>query len=207
MLGIFNTHMHHSTTKIPAVSNGWIYDLDQYNHTSTIEEQWFPFWIQNESDFFPLPKHVRILPMIMLVCHIAISYILISLMIGEKKCLNRRAAVIDQMLQSLWTVVCPPLFFDWEELYRQSKPAQSIRECWNKSWKILMAFIALFTIEHFILCCPLFVFRVSHIDIYDLELISNRVYFSLMSSNGMFKCPQSIHSYLKRLTPVKTSIR
>lgn len=171
MLGIFNTRMYYSTRKIPAVSNGWIYDLDQYNHTSTIEEQWFTFWIQNESDFFLLPKHMRILPMVMLVCHIPISYALISLIIGGNKCVNRRIVKIDQMLQSLWTIVCPPLFFDWEELYRQSKSEQSIKECWNKSCTIMITFSILFTIENIILCSPLFVFRVSPMCTHIIQLL------------------------------------
>ena len=159
-LGTFNTLVHSFTRKIPVVSNGWIYNLDENNHTITIEEPWFKFWVQDENEFFPLPKLMRIVPIIMMLCHIAIGYALIAIIIGEKRGENRRAMIINQMLQSLWTIACPPLFLDWEELYRHSKSKRSIRQCWNKSWTLTITFIICFTVEHLFLCAPLFVFRV-----------------------------------------------
>jgi len=73
-------------------------------------------------------------------------------------------------LYSLWTMVCPPLFLDWEEILRhytdsdifdkkpweRELPKNLVKECWWKQIKIAFAFIALNSIENLILCTPLF---------------------------------------------------
>ena len=88
---------------------------------------------------------------------------------------------IDLFLHSLWTVICPPLFFDWQEFHIKSQGKLPLAKCWTKSTKMFYLFNGLFYVEHMIFCVPIILFKV-HLDQRNKE---HEKYFPLL--------PQVIH--------------
>ena len=68
---------------------------------------------------------------------------------------------IDLFLHSLWTVICPPLIFDWEEFYIKSQGKLQLMKCWTKSMRLYYLFNGLFYIEHIIFCIPIIMLKSS----------------------------------------------
>ncbi len=60
--------------------------------------------------------------------------------------------------QLLYTFVCPPLFVDWEEIYRTAF-SETVSECWRKSRTVHAAFVALIAWQNLVMCVPLAIYR------------------------------------------------
>jgi hypothetical protein len=57
------------------------------------------------------------------------------------------------------TLLCPPLFLDWEEIYRDGKGCLTFKDSWKKSQKYLVFHILMHFVEHMVLCIPLMLFK------------------------------------------------
>ena len=42
-----------------------------------------------------------------------------------------------RLLLAIWSLLAPPLFMDWDHLYRQGEYSTTITECWQRSKKVL----------------------------------------------------------------------
>ena len=84
---------------------------------------------------------------------------------------------IDLFLHSLWTVICPPLFFDWQEFHIKSQGKLPLAKCWTKSTKMFYLFNGLFYVEHIIFCLPIVLLKFS-VDQRNDELLHG--HFSLL---------------------------
>ena len=56
--------------------------------------------------------------------HILLSCAAQKIILNEEK---------NLIWQALWTFLAPPLFFDWDTLYRQQEQRMTIKECWNRT--------------------------------------------------------------------------
>jgi hypothetical protein len=61
----------------------------------------------------------------------------------------------DRITKTLYTLLCPPLFLDWEEIYRGGKGYITFKDSWKKSQKCLVFYISMHFIEHIALCIPI----------------------------------------------------
>jgi hypothetical protein len=63
------------------------------------------------------------------------------------------------MLRSLYTLLCPPLFIDWEDIYRDGQGLISFINSWKKSQKFLFFPILLHFMEHIVICIPMMILK------------------------------------------------
>jgi hypothetical protein len=63
------------------------------------------------------------------------------------------------MFQSLYALMSPPLYIDWEKIHRDSNGLITVKESWKKSKKLLIFHIAVYFVEHIMLCIPLVLFK------------------------------------------------
>ncbi len=61
----------------------------------------------------------------------------------------------------LYSSVCPPLFIDWEDIYLRGEGALTVEQSWTRSKSRICAFVALFALEHLLLCLPLLLLKFS----------------------------------------------
>ena len=81
------------------------------------------------------------------------SYIRCGRSFGKKKKSFREK--VDFFLQSLWTMICPPLIYDWEVFYTTYRETLSVNQSYTQSKRMFSLFVSLFYIEHLILCLPI----------------------------------------------------
>ena len=66
--------------------------------------------------------------------HVALSFVIQSTLF---KSANRAYGAVklrrNMLLQALWSILAPPLFLDWDHLYRQEDFSMSILDCWKRS--------------------------------------------------------------------------
>ena len=56
-----------------------------------------------------------------------------------------------RLQHALWTLICPPLFLDWEGVFRESGFAAPVGECWRRSTRFFVACCALNSAETLLL--------------------------------------------------------
>ena len=61
--------------------------------------------------------------------HTGLSYVI------QKKIFQQRE---QKFMQALWTFLTPPLFLDWDTLYRQQVGKMSIQECWTRTKYVIL---------------------------------------------------------------------
>ena len=114
--------------------------------------------IEKIDQFYGFPKVlIGCIPPIMVMAHIALSQLFREKIFfkGIGRPNRNRMKVI---FEGLYTIVCPPVHFDWELIYRLhggKSGNTSVKECWKRSCKLMFAFHLLHLIEHIILLMPL----------------------------------------------------
>ena len=75
-------------------------------------------------------KYVTLLIFAVILClHLSISALIQTKVFRVKK---------KRLRQSLWTILAPPLFLDWDELYRREEGKISVDECWDRTEVVFM---------------------------------------------------------------------
>ena len=131
---------------------GTIKGSDDFRNTivsfkgNTMADYWEPFETSPETFF---TSHSMLLactaiPPALIVIHFLFGCTVMSFLSGD-----------SERWHLLFTLVVPPLFHDWEDIYRQSKEDVTIQSCWVKSILSLTLYLVLFAIEHAALCIPL----------------------------------------------------
>ena len=67
-----------------------------------------------------------------------------------------------RFLQALWSFICPPLFLDWELIYKNCNQCNvkiSIEESWKRSKIIFALNNVMMFIENLLFCIPLFIYK------------------------------------------------
>jgi hypothetical protein len=117
-----------------------------------LEDAWSDYKM---STFFHIPISLCVL----VFSGIITLHILIGYKIQSKLHIHNKASAKKKMFQTIYTLLCPPLFLDWEEVYRERKELITIKESWRKSQNILIAHIIMQCMEHIVLCTPLIMLK------------------------------------------------
>jgi hypothetical protein len=136
--------------------------FDEYENTTynvmngtsiTFADAWFPFKIQN-SDFYNLPITLLIIIPVLLFLHIAINY-----MLQYKLHTHNKERKIKIMFEGIYSLLCPPLYFDWEMLFRESLESLTINQCWTRSKFMVLVNIMMHFVQHIVLCIPMMLMK------------------------------------------------
>ncbi len=147
ILGLFNT--------LRLAQFGTIKGSDDLTHEAfyggnTLADEWGPFET-SPGDFFRTQEALiayASIPPALLVLHFVFGII-----IGKLACRKE-----DSWHLAVFTLIAPPLFLDWEEMYRH-KRTSTISQCWIKNILLLTASITLYAIEHVVSCIPLYLLK------------------------------------------------
>ena len=82
----------------------------------------------------------------MVTVHLAVSFSLLTWFYDGVQSKRKR------FLQSSWTLLCPPLFIDWETLHRLKKYKMPIEVCWKRSRIIFLSHNLLMVTENMVMC-------------------------------------------------------
>ena len=74
----------------------------------------------------------------------------------------RQRKIFKRILQNLSSaLICQPVHFDWEHLYRLNEGNLSILECWKRSKYLLLGYNILFFLEHMVLFVPMVLLKIA----------------------------------------------
>ena len=82
----------------------------------------------------------------MVTVHLVVSFSLLTWFYDGVQSKRKR------FLQSSWTLLCPPLFIDWETLHRLKKYKMPIEVCWKRSRIIFLSHNLLMVTENMVMC-------------------------------------------------------
>ncbi len=154
ILGLFNILRMAEIGMLPA-SNDTVFDINASGEVKTMEEFWLlRFKLSAVSDLFSgRPAWLTYLVIISstLLFHLTLALVILS------KALKLRS--FEMWCSLLHTCVCPPLFLDWEHIYRAGPGQITVKRCWDTSESLHRSFVALFALENLILCIPLTVLK------------------------------------------------
>ncbi len=140
--------------KTPA-SEETVYGLMPNGTFITLKQEWEKnFRLQNIGDFLAgnsgLWFAMAAIPIFVIILHLSVG--LIAFRICDQGWTGTG--------ELLYTLICPPLFRDWEDIGRQgAKPETDLHKCWKKSLKFISSFIIIMAVENLLLCVPMWILR------------------------------------------------
>ena len=151
LLGLFDTMSHLKLSKYNFyVSPLRVFDVGIDGRLQMLDATWNNTNIDIQELTVPGTTAIIALPIIVAI-HLACGCFLL-------KPLQRHKGRL--FLQSIFSLVCTPIFADWEE-FQRCFPGTDILECWKKSWFVHRAFLVLTTIEHLVCLIPLAILKVA----------------------------------------------
>ena len=113
----------------------------------------FKFEGHRIEEFYNFPKSlVGCLVPILVVTHLILSKVLVDKIFYKGN--TARHSWAREVMEGLYTIVCPPVHLDWELIHRLDRNVP-IEECWKRSRMLMIALHLLNVIEHFLLLMPL----------------------------------------------------
>ena len=82
----------------------------------------------------------------LVAAHLLVSFLLLTWLYGGAQSKRRR------FLQSSWTLICPPLFIDWETIHRLKRYEMPIEKCWKRSRNQFLSHNLLMVTENMAMC-------------------------------------------------------
>ena len=146
-LGLFDALYHFKLGQLDQDNNA-AHDVLQNDTIVTVKEAWEKLKIGQLSEFVPVP---HILPFALISVVVAVHLAAGCCLLAP---LQRSESRLRLFLQSVFTLVCPPVFADWEEFQRHA-PGSDILSCWKKSQSLRRAFVALAAVENLLLLAPI----------------------------------------------------
>ena len=129
-LGLFNT-LHH-----PTFAQIWarpaelaVLNVNDDGIPTWLNVQWNNHTRGGEDDFYYIPSYILMYALLFLT----ISHLTISWIIHSKLYQKAEVRVSERFFEALYTMICPPVYLDWEGIYRQGGGQLSKSECWKKS--------------------------------------------------------------------------
>jgi hypothetical protein len=117
-------------------------------------------WKKHQSlgvpQYISLPVFAYVVPLALISFHVLMGLILL-LKINK----HSKVKLLKRMFHTLYAFMCPPLFLDWEMIYRDSKGLTLFKDSWIKSQKFLIFHIIMHFLEHVSLCVPLILLKTS----------------------------------------------
>jgi hypothetical protein len=162
LLGLFDTNYHgvlgsRTVYQVRIITNGQItkvYGLLDYmdnNKPIFFNESWQRFQIKEKFHFQST--------LFLFLCFTITFHLVAGFIIQLKANSQSKDRTPDKMFQTLYTFLSPPIFLDWENIYRDGKGSITIKESWKKSQKLLLLHILMHFIEHIVLSIPLIFFK------------------------------------------------
>jgi hypothetical protein len=158
-IGLFDTN-YHSILGVLSPNTFVSRDTDQdlqrmfdngENGTATyFDVEWQKVQIK-EPKLFYFPSFFRLFFISLVILHIILTLFLQTKLYRDH--------TTKRIVQALNTMLCPPLFLDWEVIYRACKGSITIKESWRRSHKLIITHIMIHFIEHVALCIPLILFK------------------------------------------------
>jgi hypothetical protein len=164
LLGLFDTNYHgvlgnRTVETFMSISNGEITKLHQlFDYMDTnkpifFDEAWERFKVKEKGLF-----HFQS-TLLLCICVTITFHLVVGFMIQLKANRHTKERTTNKIFQTLYTLLSPPLYLDWEEIYRDGKGSITIKDSWRKSQKFLVCHILMNFIEHIVLCIPLTLFK------------------------------------------------
>ena len=119
-------------------------------------QTYFDLWmddyrIKDFSQFSSMTSNVvRGIATVIVILHLITSFLLLRPIYHQSG-----DGLVRQFLKAVHTFINPPLFCDWEEIYRHSNYKILIKDAWYKFINIYAKFQALFVVEHLLLLIPM----------------------------------------------------
>ena len=164
-LGIFNTFYHYKLGLLLPNTYGKLHPVFEINSNGQDIYDW-DLWRENykisrAEDIFNIPYYLLICTLLLVVVvHLAISQLFKKLYFKGIK--GTKINFPKNIIDDLSTLLSPPLHLDWELIYRQGGGTGiSIRECWIRSKRLLLAYNILLFFEHVIMLVPMVVLKIA----------------------------------------------
>jgi hypothetical protein len=156
VLGLFNTNGHGKMgfLKLKRGMSDYAHDVTHANQIVTIGQAWGNFTL-DVPDVYPMLNYFSLLPPLLFLLHWGVSLFLLSCLYKKNK-----YPKLQIVLQSLYTIIFPPVFVDWEVIYRDSDGEVLITKCWQKTKMFIFSQIVINFIQHILLCVPLVLLKV-----------------------------------------------
>ena len=119
---------------------------------TNLHEAWSKLQLQNLQELTGMPD---ITPIITLLVIVIIHLIAGCYLLRPIQKLGGRL-----FLLSVFSLICPPLYADWEELHLRNEDLD-ISQCWKKSMHLFTAFLILECVEHLACLLPMVALKVS----------------------------------------------
>ena len=136
-LGLFNC-LNHPTFALKGAKpvKFAVYNVNANGTPTWFHELWNKHYRGGPDDFYYIPSYILMYPLLFLT----ISHLLISWTIQRKLYQGEKLRVIEGFFDALYTMICLPVYLDWEGIYRQGEGKLPKSECWKKSANIMLAF-------------------------------------------------------------------
>jgi hypothetical protein len=166
VLGLFNTNYHgllgsveitsyllNNTTILDYTRKYSLFDYIDNNKPISFDDAWHKNVIKGTGLF-------HFTSTLFLFMFATITFHLVTGVIIKLKA-NRHSKerATTTIFRTTNTLLCPPLFLDWEEIYRDGKGCLTFKDSWKKSQKYLVFHILMHFVEHMVLCIPLMLFK------------------------------------------------
>jgi hypothetical protein len=131
-----------------------LYDYHLNNTPIFFDNIWSKLQLSNLMFYNPTPMYVTLCAVFLL--HIVICSFLQSILKSDVK-----EKLTRKIFLSIYSLMSPPLFLDWEVIYRQNEKKLSVKESWRKSQEFLICNIMMHLVQHTIFCIPLMIRKMS----------------------------------------------
>ena len=146
-LGLLDTMYHFKLGQLDQETDA-AHDVLANGTIVTVKDAWDELKVSELSEIVPIP---HILPLALISAVVAVHAAAGCRFLEP---LQRSQSRLRLFLQSVFTLVCPPVFPDWEE-FQLRNPGSDILECWRKSQSLRKTFIVLATVENLVLLTPI----------------------------------------------------
>jgi hypothetical protein len=182
ILGLFDSNYHGYLSQLD-FKTGYqrvpeLYDVYDYHLNDTpifFNEIWSRLQLNNSMSFNPTPIYVTL-------CAVFLLHIVLCSFLQSKLETHVKTTLTKIYFLSIYSLMSPPLFLDWEVIYRKNKKKFSVKESWRKSQKFLICNIMMHFVQHIIFCIPLIMQKIS-ISARNTELTS---YFVMPLKNELY---------------------
>jgi hypothetical protein len=191
---LFNVLMHQWMGQLPSTKlfANPTFDVLSNSNTINLSVAWKPLryggWVDMDGwHFFWQPPRFFLLAITCLVFLLRI----LSGIYFQFQYLPKATTMFKRIIYSLYCLICPPIWNDWEDIHRQGDI--SVSASWHHSRVLFHQFICLFTLEHIVLSFPVMVLKYQ-VDARNKDL--NEAHFpplkeemdSTKRINGLFFC-------------------
>jgi hypothetical protein len=171
ILGLFDSNYHGYLGKLDFkkrfINNCILYDYHLNNTPICVEDIWSKLQLSNSLSLNPIPIYLT-------MCAVFLLHIVLCSFLQYRLESHVQKTMPKIVFVSIYSLMSPPLFLDWEVIYRKNVQDFSVKESWRKSQEFLTCSIMMHFVQHIIFCTPLMMQKMS-ISARNTELTDNLV--------------------------------